>query len=123
MDRQMGFIERSAPDKAKKAFLKSLQLPEDSDSGTDGQGGGDADGPSDGQGGGDDGGPSDGQGGGGGQPAAPIITLPVFVLGLRHLAHGIVAGGAKQAGWQFLTIDSRDVITSGETPDSESGAT
>jgi hypothetical protein len=87
-------IERSAPDSAKKAFLKSLQWPDD-----------------------DGGGPGDGN-----QPEAPIMTLPIFVLGLRQLASGIVARGAKQAGWQFLTIDPKGVITSGEAPVAGSSA-
>ena len=85
----MGLIERPAPHNVKEAFLKSLQLADD-----------------------DDGEPGDGHGGRDNQLEAPIITLPLYVLGLRQLARGTVAGGAKQAGWQFLTVNvpTRDPV-------------
>lgn len=95
----MGLIERPCPDEAKKLFLSILPPAAVSPPGPDAGGAGDSS-----------------------QPPGPLITLPVFVLGLPDLARGRVAGGAKQAGWQFLTIDSKGVITSGEAPAAGSGA-
>ena len=53
--------------------------------------------------------------------AAPlVVTLPVIVLGLRNLAHGIVTRGAKQPGWQFLSI-VKGGVTSGDVPNWDPG--
>jgi len=55
------------------------------------------------------------------QPLPPVITLPLFVMGLRNLAQGIVTRGAKQSGWQFLTVGPGDRVISGDVPNWDPG--
>ena len=87
----MALIERPSPDEAKNAFLNIIEQPPAPPPGP------------------------------GVPPPPPLFTLPVFVVGLRNLAQGIVTRGAKQVGWQFLTTGEGGVTISGDVPDSEPG--